>query len=148
MNSDGLGLERVTDYPDWDTYSSLSPDGTRIAWRRVTNNGERNSEVFVMNRDGIDPINLSRHPAFDGWPAWSPDGRKILFASNRDGIDRNDFNNYVIDVDGSNLQRLTHSPGYEDARPIWSLDGSKIVFNRQIGGTGAMEVFVLELSAQ
>src|SRR5262249_44839566 len=51
----------VNTYPVW------SPDGKRIAFRRML--GETNSEVFVANADGSDARNLTNDPAFDGWPA-------------------------------------------------------------------------------
>ena len=60
------------------TYPSWSPDGKKIAFRRMI--GDMNSEVFVAAGDGSGEQNLSNHPAFDGWPAWSPDGRRIAFA--------------------------------------------------------------------
>ncbi|SRR6266508_107140 len=50
------------------TYPAWSPDGKRIAFRRML--GESNSEVFVANADGTNARNLTNHPAFDGWPAW------------------------------------------------------------------------------
>ena len=52
------------------TYPSWSPDGKRIAFRRMVN--VTNSEVFVANADGTDARNITNHPAFDGWLAWSP----------------------------------------------------------------------------
>ncbi len=149
IDIDGGDVRRLTHYDDWDTYPSISPDGTQILWRRVITNpdGSRNSEVFIANRDGSNPRNVTNHLAFDGYPAWSPDGETVLFASNRDGGKEQpfNFNIYAMNPDGTGLQRLTDSPGYEDARPIWSLDGKKIVFNRQINGRDAMEIFVMEV---
>src|SRR6185369_1267085 len=43
----------------------------------------------------------------DDNPAVSPDGKKIVFMSDRDG----DIEIYVMNVDGSHPQRLTHSRG-------------------------------------
>jgi TolB protein len=51
----------VNTYPVW------SPDGKRLAFRRML--GENNSEVFIANGDGTDIRNLTNDPAFDGWPA-------------------------------------------------------------------------------
>ena len=53
---------------------------------------------------------------------------KIVFQSYRDG--KGEL--YVMEDNGSNLRRLTHSQlGY--SRPTWSPDGKQIVFNRDIG---------------
>jgi Tol biopolymer transport system component len=59
----------------------------------------------------------------DCYPMLSPDGKKICFQSNRTG----DWEIFVMDADGSNLQQLTHAPGF-DGGPVWSPDGKKIVF--------------------
>lgn len=59
----------------------------------------------------------------DSYPMPSPDGSKIVFQSNRTG----DWEIYTINEDGSNLQQLTHSKGF-DGGPVWSPDGEKIVF--------------------
>jgi TolB protein len=64
------------------TYPAVSPDGKRIAFRRMVET--TNSEVFVANSDGSAAVNLTNNPAFDSWPAWFPKGTKIA-ASNRAG---------------------------------------------------------------
>ncbi len=46
---------------------------------------------------------------------------------------------YVMDADGTNIQRLTTRPGVDGA-PDWSPDGSEIVFNFLAeGNTGTGE---------
>ena len=127
-------IERLTHYDDWDTFGSLSPDGKRITWRRVIRNedGSRNAEVFVMSRDGSDKINLSGHTAFDAYPTWSPDGERILFASNRDEENYEDFNLYLIDPDGTDLVKITETIAHvEQIRAMFSPDGSSVMYNRQ-----------------
>jgi TolB protein len=104
------------------TYPSLSPDGRRIAFRRMV--GETNSEVFVANADGTDARNLTNNEAFDGWPEWSPDGTRLVFASNRGGTS---YRIYVMDSDGSRVQLVANTVGRATA-PHWSPDGSRIYF--------------------
>ena len=152
MNLDGSDVRRLTDFPEWDTYPSISPDESKIVWRRVLPTGGnsssgRNSEIFVMNRDGSDPMNLTNHPAFDGYPSWSPDCLKIVFASNRNGKTRGNFHIYIMDSDGSNVTKiLDNEASVEDARPIWSPDGSKIIFNRQyIADESSIDILIISL---
>jgi len=103
------------------TYPSWSPDGKKIAFRRML--GETNSEVFVADGDGANPHNLSNHPAFDGWPSWSPDGSQIVFASNR----RANYQIFVMNADGSNVRLVANTEG-RATEPRWSRDGKSIYF--------------------
>jgi len=154
MNLDGSEISALTDFDGWDTYPSISPDGTKILWRRVLSEdvgGETkyNSEIFLMNRDGSDPINLSNHPSFDGYPSWSPDGSKIAFASNRDCQDdsKGNFHIFVMNADGTESTKvLENEPHVEDARPMWSPDGTKLLFNRQyVADESSIDILVVEL---
>ena len=106
----------VNTYPVW------SPDGKRIAFRRMLE--ETNSEVFVANADGSDARNLTNDPAFDGWPAWSPDGNKIAFASNRGN---QNYQIYTMSPDGSGIRLVARTEGRGTA-PKWSPDGKTIYF--------------------
>lgn len=118
------------------TYPALSPDGGRIAFRRML--GETNSEVFIADADGTNQRNLSAHAAFDGWPSWSPDGRQIAFASNR----RGNQEIYVMRPDGSDVRLVANTEGSATA-PTWTKDGSAIYFPncRKIDFGGDCQIF-------
>lgn len=64
----------------------------------------------------------------DTAPALSPNGRQVAFMSRRDG----NWEIYVINVDGTNLTRLTEEPA-EDGLPAWSPDGRVIAFASRRG---------------
>ena len=122
------------------TYPVMSPDGRRIAFRKILDG--TNSEVFVADADGTNPRNLTHDPAFDGWPAWSPDGKRIAFASNRGGNQQI----YVMDADGGNVTRVIHREGRATA-PTWSPDGKALYFpicSKQDGVVGC-EIFAARL---
>lgn len=132
MDADGKNIQQVSHFKAVCTFPEISPDGTKIVFRRVIqeagfnwdlSNSERNSEIFVMNSDGTDPVNISNNAAFDGWPQWTPDG-KILFASNRSGP-ANTSQIFIVDADGKNLRQLSNGPG-GFAQPSISEDGSMI----------------------
>ena len=56
---------------------------------------------------------LVSHGRSDEHPTWAPDSRKLAFSSTRRG--RADI--YVIDVNGSNLRRVTN--GGDNTNPDW-----------------------------
>lgn len=78
----------------------------------------------------------------------SPDWNKILFVGriDYDGKFNVDRELFTVDVDGTNLVRLTHNEGIErDAS--WSPDGSKIVWVSEVCSPGCqestMEIYVM-----
>ena len=82
-----------------------------------------NGDVFIINADGSRLTNVTRSEAWDGAPSWSPDGMRLAFASDRTGTGLQVF---VVDVDGSNLRRLTSQGG---SGPVWSPDSRQIIFS-------------------
>jgi hypothetical protein len=113
-----------------------SPDGTRIAYQNpiVDERG-----IFVADPDGSDAVRLTEG-ANDAWPSWSPDGTRILFSSTRydpsippcepagsDATCPTDL--YAVEVDGSNVTRLTTDP-IAEYRATWSPTGERIAFER------------------
>lgn len=61
-------------------------------------------------------------------PAWSPDGSQLVFTGYAGGL--SDL--FVVNVDGSNLRRLTNDK-YADLQPVWSPDGKSIAFTTDRG---------------
>ncbi len=69
---------------------------------------------------------------------------RIAFSSNRDG----NYEIYVMDDDGGNLQRLTNHPD-SDYSPSWSPDGKQITFMSRrdgnvIDGLATFEIYVMD----
>lgn len=56
----------------------------------------------------------------------SPDGKKVLFGISYESVEQNKSNNdlYVMDLDGSNLTRLTKTPSSE-SNAAWIDGGEK-----------------------
>ena len=124
MNADGSNVRKLTQARGWDGVPAWSPDGEHIAFVSDREDKE-NGGIWLIAPDGTGPRRLNDRPA--SRPAWSPDGKKIAFMGGFD-TDDGDIEIYVMDADGTNIQRLTHEPG-ADGAPDWSPDGSEIVFN-------------------
>jgi len=129
MNADGSGLEQITHDPARDIDPTWSPDGQHIAF---VSDRVSDWNIYVMDADGKNVHSLEDIEA--AWrlenrfgnnqtPSWSPDGQKIAFSSYRDG----NWVVYTINVDGTNLQRLTDTRRRYLA-PAWSPDGREIAF--------------------
>jgi dipeptidyl aminopeptidase/acylaminoacyl peptidase len=73
-------------------------------------------------------------------PAWSPDGARVAYAVMAEQTDvaggeparqaLMDRSLWLIDADGAEARQLTTDPGYRDERPLWSADGSHLLFAR------------------
>jgi hypothetical protein len=124
---DGSGERRLTRGSISDYSPSLSPDGTRIAFARITKAGQRAFvvSIFVMRVDGSAQTRLT-DGAIDQAPVWAPDGRRLAFTRLRIGrrgptppsVD-------VMNVDGTGQRALASDGSY----PSWSPDGSRIAFS-------------------
>ncbi len=81
---------------DLPRYPSISPDGSQIvfSWR---------GDLWLVSSQGGHATRLTTHPEDELRSVWSPAGERIAFESTRDGFQ----NLYMINKDGTNLQRVT-----------------------------------------
>ena len=114
---DGSNISRITTGGN-DQAGALSPDGTEVVY-------SSEQGLVLINVVGSGQTQLTTE--YDFVPSWSPDGSQIAFA--RAGFD-NAMSIFVMNADGSGVQRLT-PPGNNDyGPPSWSPDGSQILFQR------------------
>ena len=73
---------QLTDNMAWDSMSSVSSDGSKIAF---CSDIDGDYEIFAINSDGTGLIQLTTNVANDFAPSISGDGTKIAFYSERDG---------------------------------------------------------------
>jgi len=79
--------------------------------------------ICVMDADGTNIQRLTHRPGDVGHPDWSPDGSKIVFTvydvdqpapGEDEGWHWDEHGIYVMDADGTNVQRLTAVGGRTD----------------------------------
>jgi Tol biopolymer transport system component len=96
---------------------SLSRDGKRLAYVRITSEGE--IELWLRALDGGDaPKRLAENASY---PCWSPDGTQIVFATFVGTAATRTYESWRMNADGSNRTRLAL---FENELPQdWSPDG-------------------------
>jgi len=115
MRPDGSDKRRVlpatagTDVVDME--SSWSPDGLKLAFRRITN-GDSDILIVALNTQAVTRIHMD---GVQSYPAWSPDGKLIAFSSSHENP-MSDI--YTMKPDGTGLVRLTSGEG-SAWRPRW-----------------------------
>lgn len=116
MNTDGAGVERITNGEGEASNPAWHPDGQHLAfsWTRGYAAGDWN--VFVMDVGTKQYVQLTHSEGKNENPTWAPDGRHLVFASNRSG--RSQL--YTMLADGTQVKQLTQQG--TNKYPVW---GSK-----------------------
>ena len=140
---DGKKEERMAigDSPAW------SPDGTEIAF--LTGWPER-MQISLLNVSTRKQKVFFPKPVRPSWmmsPAWSPSGDKIAFSWLHEveldelvGTDKI----YIINRDGTGLQRVTDGETPRESAPVWSPHGDALLYNQYIEGE-QMQIFKVTL---
>jgi Tol biopolymer transport system component/DNA-binding winged helix-turn-helix (wHTH) protein len=139
IRPDGSELENLTNQPSADSGSSISLDGSQIAF--LSDRGEPAGwQIYVMNFDGSDAHPLTPRKGWEGDPVWSPDGRSIVFVCDRLDSPGNMLDLCEINLDGTQERRLLFHPNH-DAEPAISPDGKRIAFVAHSDGN--LELYVV-----
>lgn len=91
-------------------------------------------DIATINADGTNFQRLNINNLVNGYysanqtPRLSFDKTKIIFTSNRDG-DQNDYDIYSMNVDGSNIQKITNNPNRSEEMASLSPNGQKLLYS-------------------
>ena len=114
-------------FPAW------SPDGSRIAF-------SQNLSIFTANPDGSGKAPVLNWGGSVGDLGWSPGATKLvaeLWTCIDDPLEcHQDI--YTMNLDGSDLTNITADDGFDDRRPVWSADGTKIAFDSVRNGVSGI----------
>ncbi len=141
MDADGSNLRRLTHVPGYDGGAFFSPDGSRIVWRRFSEDGER-AEIYSMDLEGEVVRRLTSLGAMSWAPFFHPSGEYVIFTTNLHGL--GNFELYLVDARSRrDPVRVTESEGF-DGLPAFSPDGKQLAWTR--GGTpsGKPQLFTAE----
>lgn len=124
--------ERITKDENFEFEPAFSPDGKEIAYVSWTDEGM--GKLRRVDLNGRNPKTLTTEKGIFRNPSWSHDGKKIVFVKESGNSDMGQsFSKepgiYLINADGSNLEKLTRSGD----NPTFSKNNDRILF--QTGGT-------------
>lgn len=106
----------------------VSPDGDQVAF---ISSRSGSMELWMADAGGQEPTKLTEfNGGTIGNPRWSPDGSEIAFDAGSAG--QSDV--YAIRVADRQIRRLTTHEA-ADAAPSWSLDGARLYFGSNRGGS-------------
>ena len=123
MNADGTNVRQLTDVRGYDGGPFFSSDGTRICWRRFSEDGA-SAEIYTMKTDGSDVRRLTNIGAMSWAPFFHPSGDYLIFTTNRHGFAN--FELYLVRADGEGEPvRVTYTDGF-DGLPVFLPDGNQL----------------------
>src|SRR3954462_14051147 len=115
----------------WIGDTQVSPDGTRVAFVRVTVNEKKegyNTSIWVVSTDGKETPHRLTTGERDSAPRWAPDGKYLVFSRSTEKDGKPEPPQLcMLSMAGGDAFVLTSLPkGARDRQ--WSPDGKLIVF--------------------
>lgn len=134
----------ITASAGFQTYPTLSPDGSQVAYEASEEEG--GGQIKVQTSGNAPARTLVERPdgAVDRFPNWSPDGREIAFARFF-GDGRCEV--LIASATGGNLRQATRCDGTELLSFDWTPDGRGLVFGSMVGVFAHRGIRVLDLAS-
>ena len=115
---------------NWIADPQVAPDGSRVAFVKVTVNDKRdgyNTSIWVVSTDKGETKQLTSGTR-DSSPRWSPDGKYLVFVRVPEKDGRPDQPQlFMLSMDGGEAWQFTSLPRGAGG-PQWSPDGKTIAF--------------------
>jgi Tol biopolymer transport system component len=147
VNADGTGLRQLTpenwvvvDLEFWDwAEADWSRDGSQAAFA-LRGNPAGSSGLYLVRLDGTAPRQLVGPDIGALSVRWSPSNDRIAFTGGHVGPGRTPAGKelvapqiWVINADGTGRMQLTDgTDGSTSVTPVWSPDGTKLLFQRKL----------------
>ncbi len=139
---DGARLIRLTENIGNVVSPSFSPDGMKILFANRA--GEGPTSLWTVDITGANPNLLFAGPNTIVAADWSPDGNTIAFAM---AVDRpNEYEVFLVGVDGTNARRLTYGLAGIGGSLDWSSDGRYLLI--YAGPQGDKNIFLVDVEGK
>lgn len=139
-------MTRLTADKSCDRHPKFSPDGKYILFDSNTEDdtlaykllNRKSFDVYIMKMDGSGTRRLILNPFDDHDPVWSLDGKKMIFVSNRNGMD----NLYLLDMDSLGTEKpITNILGSAQS-PCWAKNKNRLVFS--LFKSGGWNIYMID----
>lgn len=158
----GQNVKRLTNKVGYDGGPFVSWDSKWVVYRRddLTSQQEIDDyksllkdhlirptklEIWIMDANGRHKRQVTHLGCASFAPFLAPDDKHIIFSSNYGDPQGREFDLYMINVDGTGLERITTTPGF-DGFPMFTRDGKRLVWcsNRNGKEPHETDVFVAD----
>ena len=103
------------------------------------------SHIVVSNSDGTGGRTVADVDDYISRPSWSPDAEKLIFSRPVCTVQQIPWGTastcrsqlHTINVDGTDLAQLIQAPDLDMSSPMWSTDGTRILFSGATPGPSA-----------
>jgi len=129
MDLQTMQTKQITHELGYDGGAWFSPDGKKIVWRasRPATDSDiadyknllaqglvapTRMEIFIANADGSNAKQITHLGKANWAPNFTPDSKQIIFCSDYEYARGYPFNMYLINLDGSGLQKISHDKGF------------------------------------
>ncbi len=163
MTAGGKHVKQLTHELGYDGGPFFSPNGKWIIYRAYHPKDEKEAaeyrallqqnlirptslELWIMKANGSAKRQITNLGAASFAPSFFLDGKRVIFSSNVGSTGgMGNFELYAVNLDGTNLERITFSPGF-DGFPVFSPDGKKLVWasNRNAKAPHETNIFIAD----
>jgi len=145
-NADGSDLRRVEAATNWFHHHSWHPDGERLLFGDRTETGE--GRLYFLETDDVGNAELISEEPLGGHPSVNPQDHSKIVTDSYGG----EFGEGIllVDIETGEVEKLASLAGISrfahtgfHAHPVWSPDGSQVLFNSDRDGT--CDLYLLSL---